>query len=51
VAVARAVEVLGVALVHLVLHDSALAVEAAFAYASPSERRKKGRKDWWGPEG
>jgi hypothetical protein len=39
-AVAHAVEVVGVAPVHLVLHDSALAVEATFSYANPSEEEE-----------
>ncbi|RLM57912.1 protein AUXIN RESPONSE 4 [Panicum miliaceum] len=38
-AVARAVEALGVAPVHLVLHDSALAAGAAFASANPGAVR------------
>ncbi|KAG2558089.1 hypothetical protein PVAP13_8NG132100 [Panicum virgatum] len=38
-AVARAVEALGVAPVHLVLHDSALAAGAAFALANPGAVR------------
>ncbi|KAJ1275765.1 hypothetical protein BS78_05G161600 [Paspalum vaginatum] len=38
-AVARAVEALGVGPVHLVLHDSALAVGAAFASANPGAVR------------